>query len=115
MDAPVELQATALRPLSAWTHPEDAWFYDTDGWVYYGQALQPGTMTPLLLESFSVGPESPLLKDETRYRLLVLVQSAPLDVPTVRKLWNTETPLNGLGMNSISNEAGNVLLGILEM
>lgn len=111
--APVTLETEELLPLAAWTGPADAWFYDDDGWIYYGQALEPGVMTPLVLERFSVGPESPLVKDETRYRLHVRVQTAPLDRNSVLAIWNNAQNLEGLGVNEISQEAAPLIGGIL--
>ncbi|MDR2687345.1 MAG: hypothetical protein LBB75_06295 [Oscillospiraceae bacterium] len=110
-DAPVNLQPGELRPLEAWTQPEDAWFYDADGWVYYGQALEPGAMTPLLLRSFTVLPESPLVSEETRYRLFVRAQSAPLVHGTILQLWYSGAPLGTLGGNKMTNEAADALFG----
>jgi len=109
---PVALES-GVRPLAEWVSPADGWFYDADGWAYYGQALEPGAMTPLLLESFSVGPESPLLKDETRYRLRVRVQTAPLERDSVLAMWNNGQNLEGLGVNEISQEAARLAAGIL--
>ena len=107
-------QAPPMLPLSQWKEPADAWFFDEDGWVYYGRALQPGVMTPLLIQSFSVGPKSPLLKDETRYRLRMTAQSAPLDKTAILQLWNSGAPLNGIGTNVMSNDAANFAQGMLE-
>ena len=109
--APVNLQPGELRPVEAWVEPEDAWFYDADGWVYYGRALAPGVMTPLLLRSFSVEPESPLVREETRYRLFVRAQSAPLEHGAVLKLWHSGAPLGTLGGNHMTNEAAQALFG----
>jgi len=110
---PVALESSGALPLAAWAGPADGWFYDADGWAYYGQSLEPGVMTPLLLENFSVGPESPLLKDETRYRLRVRVQTAPLDRDAVLAMWNNGQNLEGLGVNEISQEAARLAGGIL--
>ena len=112
LPAPVDLQLGELRPLDAWQGPEDAWFYDpTDGWVYYGQALAPGAMTPLLLRSYAVWPDSPLLQDETRYRLSVRAQSAPQDYRAVLRLWNSDATLGNLGRCNMTQEAANALFG----
>jgi len=107
-------QAPPMQPLRQWKEPANAWFYDEDGWVYYGQPLEPGVMTPLLIESFSVGPKSPLIKDETRYRLLVRAQSAPLDKTAIKQLWNSGEPINGIGTNVMSNDAGTLAMGVLK-
>jgi len=113
-NAPVNLQPGELKPVTAWAGPEDAWFYDADGWVYYGQALSPGVMTPLLLKSFTVWPESPLLQDETRYRLSVRAQSAPLEHDMILQLWHSGAPLGALGGNYMTNEAAVFAQGMLE-
>ena len=111
---PVALQAgETMLPLAAWSAPADAWFYGDDGWIYYGQALEPGVMTPLLLENFSVGPGSPLVKDETRYRLRVRAQTSPLDRNSVLAIWNNAQNLEDLGVNEISQEAARLIAGIL--
>jgi len=111
-EAPVNLQSGELRPVAEWTQPEDAWFYDpADGWVYYGQALAPGAMTPLLLRSYAVWPESPLLQDETRYRLGVRAQSVPLKHQAVTNLWNSGASLGTLGGSTMTNEAATALFG----
>ena len=103
---PVAVQpGEMVRPISEWTGPEDAWFYDADGWIYYGLVLWPGVMTPLLLENFSVSPQSALIQDENRYRLRVRVQTAPLDHKTVIDTWHNDQNLDGLGINQISAEA----------
>ena len=120
--APVNLQPGELRPITDWTQPEDAWFYDADGWVYYGQALEPGVMTPLLLRSFTVWPESPLVQGEARYRLWVRAQSVPFapQTPAEEKhnaiihLWHSGAPLGGLGLCSMTNEAAVFASGMLE-
>jgi hypothetical protein len=112
--APVALQTgKPLRPLTEWRKPTDAWFYDADGWVYYGQSLQPGAMTPLLLQSFSVGPTSPLVKEENRFRLRVRTQGAPLDRNKILALWHTGKSLDGIGSNSMSNEAARLATELL--
>jgi len=110
-DPPVNLQPGELRPVEAWERPEDAWFYDADGWVYYGQALDPGVMTPLLLRSFTVWPESPLVSDETRYRLYVRAQSTSMEHSTILQLWHSGAPLGNLGGNHMTNEAAQALFG----
>jgi len=111
-DAPVNLQPGELRPIAEWTEPEDAWFFDpADGWVYYGQALAPGVMTPLLLRSYAVWPDSPLLRDETRYRLEVRAQSAPLDYRGSLQQWNSKAPLGSLGLSTMTPEAATALFG----
>jgi len=113
--APVNLQPGELRPLTEWAGPEDAWFFDAaDGWVYYGQALAPGVMTPLLLRSYAVWPDSPLLRDETRYRLGVRAQSAPLEHNAILQLWHSGAPLGGLGNSTMTNEAAVFAQGMLE-
>ncbi|MCL2300339.1 MAG: hypothetical protein FWC27_09375 [Firmicutes bacterium] len=110
--APVNLQPGGLRPIAEWTRPEDAWFYDpADGWVYYGQVLSPGVMTPLLLHSYAVWPESPLLRDESRYRLGVRAQSVPLKHQAIMKLWNSKAQLGTLGLSTMTQEAGAALFG----
>jgi len=109
--APVNLQPGELRPITEWMKPEDAWFVDADGWVYYGRALDPGVMTPLLLKSLTVWPESPLLQDENRYRLSVRAQSAPLVHDTIVELWHSGAPLGGLGGCYMTNEAAEALFG----
>ena len=111
-DAPVNLQPGELRPVAAWTKPEDAWFYDpADGWVYYGQALTTGAMTPLLLRSYALWPDSPLLQGETRYRLEVRAQSAPLDYRGALQQWNSKATLGRLGLNTMTNDAATALFG----
>ncbi len=112
-NGPVNLQLGHLRPIAEWTKPEDAWFYDIDGWVYYGQALSSGLMTPLLLQSFSVEPESPLVQNETRYRLGERAQSVSLDLNSVISIWNSNTPLGTLGTSNMSNESLRLVQGIL--
>ena len=112
-DAPVNLQPGELRPIAAWEKPQDAWFYDADGWVYYGQALPPGVMTPLLLRSFTVWPESPLVSEETRYRLFIRAQSVPLEQTKIVEMWHSGAPLGTLGGNYMTNEAGNFMAGVL--
>jgi len=114
LSAPVNLQLGELLPIAAWTGPDDAWFFDADGWVYYGRALAPGVMTPLLLKSFTVWPESPLLQDETRYRLSVRAQSAPLEHDMILQLWHSGAPLGALGGNYMTNEAAVFAQGMLE-
>ena len=110
--ASVNLQPGDLRPVEAWTGPEDAWFYDADGWVYYGQALAPGVMTPLLLRSFTVWPESPLVREEeTRYRLVVRAQKAPLVHRSILEIWNSGAPLGDLGSSRMTGEAADALFG----
>ena len=105
-DAPVNLQPGELRPISEWTRPEDAWFHDpADGWVYYGQILTTGAMTPLLLRSYAVWPDSPLIQGETRYRLEVRAQSAPLDYRGAKQQWNSKAILGTLGPSSMSYDA----------
>jgi len=113
--APVNLQPGELRPLTDWARPEDAWFYDEDGWVYYGRALAAGEMTPLLLRSFTVWPESPLLQDENRYRLSVCAQSVPPEHEMILQVWHSGAPLNGLGGNYMTNEAARFAQGMLGM
>jgi len=113
-EGPVALQnGPALRPLSAWQGPENAWFYDEDGWVYYGSPLPPGLMTPLLIQSFSVRPESPMAAAENRYRLQVRTQYAPLDSEAVYILWNNQISLDGLGHNEVSLQAGSMIMNML--
>jgi len=111
-DAPVDLQTDGLRPIAEWTKPEDAWFYDpADGWVYYGQALAPGVMTPLLLRSYAVRPESPLLRGETRYRLDVRAQSVPLDWDAIVLQWDSKATLGTLGRSTMTRQARDALFG----
>ncbi|MDR0530597.1 MAG: hypothetical protein LBG83_00820 [Oscillospiraceae bacterium] len=111
---PLAFQAgKALQPLTEWQKPTDGWFYDEDGWIYYGQALAPGVMTPLLLESFSVGPESPLLQNETRFRLRVRAQSAQLTRMQILDQWHTGKSIDNLGSNSMSDEAARFAAGVL--
>jgi len=123
-DAPVNLQPGDLRPITEWAGPEDAWFYDpTDGWVYYGQALAPGVMTPLLLRSYAVWPDSPLLRDENRYRLSVRAQSVPFDPKTpaeerhnaILQQWHSGAPLGTLGGSAMTNEAAVFAQGMLNV
>jgi hypothetical protein len=102
----VLLQST-VQPLKNWKKPTDTWFYDEDGWIYYGKVLEPGEMTPLLLESFSVEPESPLVQDETRYRLSVFAQTTLLDHKSILNVWNEKSPINGFANNGLSNDAAN--------
>jgi len=109
--APVNLQPGELRPIEAWAAPEDAWFYDADGWVYYGQALAPGVMTPLLLKSYTVLPESPLVQEETRYHLYVRAQITTLDHDMILQLWHSGAPLGGLDGSYMTNEAAEALFG----
>lgn len=114
--SPVNLQlGENMRPITEWTKPEDAWFYDANGWVYYGQALTAGTMTPLLLNSFTVWPDSPLVSSEIRYRLYVRVQSTPLIHEQILLLWNSGAPLDGLGGNYLTNEAAAFAQGMLTL
>jgi len=122
-DAPVNLQPGELRPITDWTGPEDAWFFDpADGWVYYGQALVPGVMTPLLLRSYAVWPDSPLLQGENRYRLEVRAQSVPFDPKTpaeeqramILQQWHSGAPLGELGGSTMTNEAAAFAKGMLE-
>ena len=113
-ESPVVLQnGTELRPLAAWDGPTNAWFYDEDGWVYYGSPLPPGLMTPLLIESFSVTPESDLAAAEHRYRLNVRTQYAPVDANAVYLLWNDRVSLDGLGYNEVSLYAGSMIMSML--
>ncbi|MCL2106567.1 MAG: hypothetical protein FWH26_05870 [Oscillospiraceae bacterium] len=115
---PVRLQAGELYPLKDWTEPAAAWFYDEDGWIYYGDTLGPGDMTPLLIESFTVEPGSPLLRDETRYRIHLRTQSATMDQKAVLSAWNAPAQLDGLGNNAISDDAANfaaALLGLWDL
>jgi len=112
-EGPVRLEnGQALRPLSAWEEPVDAWFYDDDGWLYYGTPLPPSVMTPLVIESFSVGPESPFTEEQNRYRLRVLAQSAPMDHHAVREVWDNRIDL-GLSLNEVSPQAGTMIMGVL--
>jgi hypothetical protein len=120
--APVNLQPGDLKPIAEWTKPEDAWFYDpADGWVYYGQALAPGVMTPLLLRSYAVWPNSPLLRDETRYRLDVRLQSVPFEPKmtaeekhdAILQQWHSGAPLGTLGGSYMTNEAAAFAQGML--
>ena len=104
----------SLRPIGEWTEPEDAWFYAEDGWIYYGSPLPPGLMTPLVVEAFSVASVSTLAPYETRYRLRVRVQHAPLDFPTLLTLWNSHMDLEGFGGNSITQEAGDFLMALFD-
>jgi hypothetical protein len=127
-EAPINLQTGELKPLTAWAGPEDAWFYDaTDGWVYYGQALAPGAMTPLLLRSYAVWPDKPLRQDETRYRLNVRAQSIPFALDgglkqeealaelhgTILQLWHSGAPLGNLGGCYMTNEAAVFAQGMM--
>jgi len=64
-----------------------------------------------LLRSFTVWPESPLVQEETRYRLYVRAQSAPLEHGTILKLWHSGAPLGALEGNHITNEAAQALFG----
>ena len=111
LDTPVNLQPGELKPIAAWAGPADAWFYDADGWVYYGRALTPGAMTPLLLRGFVVWPDSPLVGGETRYHLEVRAQSAPLDHDKIVELWHSDAPLGGLGRSTMTNEAAQAVFG----
>lgn len=114
-ESPVELQlGEALQPLAAWTEPTDGWFYDRDGWIYYGRALPSGTMTPLVMDSFSVDPASAIALDEARFRLNVRAQSSPVDRQMVIDYWHSGIAIEGLGSNSISDEAANFILALLE-
>ena len=114
-EGPVGLQSgPEMHPLSAWDGPADAWFYDADGWVYYGSPLPPSVMTPLVIESFSVGPESPFVQDENRYQLRPLAQSAPLDHNAIRALWDDRVDL-GLSLNEVSPQAGTMIMRLLGM
>ena len=113
-ESPVSLQrGPALRPISEWNGFENSWFYDEDGWVYYGSPLPPGLMTPLLIESFSVPPESQLATAENRYRLSVRTQYAPMDADAVYMLWNNRVNLDGFGYNDVSNVAGSMIMNML--
>ncbi|MDR2752736.1 MAG: hypothetical protein LBB50_00315, partial [Oscillospiraceae bacterium] len=113
IDTPVAMQTGELRPLAAWKEPDDAWYYDMDGWIYYGQPLASGAMTPLLLQSFSVEPGSPLLKIETHYRLRIRVQSTAVSESPLQANWNNKVALDNLGVNTFSNDAGAFLEKIL--
>jgi len=111
---PVAVQpGEALRPITEWTEPTDAWFYDSEGWIYYGQILQPGVMTPLLLKNFSVSPQSSLIQDENRYRLRVRVQTAPLDHQSAADTWDNGQNLEGLGINRVNPDAAPLVSGLL--
>jgi len=111
---PVAVQpGEALRPIAEWTEPTDAWFYDSEGWIYYGQVLQPGVMTPLLLKNFSVSPQSALIQDENRYRLRVRIQTAPLDHNQVAKVWDNGQNMEGLGVNRVNPDAAPLVSGLL--
>ncbi|MDR2525635.1 MAG: hypothetical protein LBC83_05565 [Oscillospiraceae bacterium] len=116
-DASISLSAPELQPVSAWGAPADGWFYDDDGWVYYGKILQPGEMTPLLLEHFTVPPGSPLTDgSQTRYRLEIAPQSIPLDAKlgyegnkaAVLAMWN------GSQSSQIGQTAANILHALLQ-
>jgi len=71
----MQLQGSAaMRPLTDFTTPEDAWFFDNDGWVYYGMALAPGVMTPVLITSYALHHTQ---DDELRYHIELVMQPVP--------------------------------------
>jgi len=96
----VQLQGGAtLRPLADFTTAEDAWFFDSDGWVYYGMALEPGVMTPVLLESYSLRRAH---GDEVRYRMQLEVQVQPPQYAIT--VWSDGAELD-IGVNSTTAAA----------
>lgn len=118
----VRLGMPGLRPLRDWKEPTKAWFYDEDGWLYYGDVLQAGEMTPLLLSNFYVLPDSPLAGvEENRFRLQVRQQSVALDMKAtfdanrkaVRAVWDTHTAFYGLGTNQMSQTSADFALKLL--
>ncbi|MDR1465495.1 MAG: hypothetical protein LBJ11_09390 [Oscillospiraceae bacterium] len=112
----IQLRAPNLQPLSSWKQPSAGWYYDSDGWIYYGKVLEPGEITPLLLEGISVaasGQTDSVADGETQLRLNFRYQGAPLDQEKIKSIWFSGQSLDGLGTSTMSDLSGALARQIL--